>query len=259
MVVCRCRRRHCSTRRLLDLERCALLSLRNQYRAHLLPELFAKNSPTRLYEQATQKIEQHPEIRSILGDSLIFYSDPPTARKRRSHRVQHQLAPDARFPGRQVMTLSFWVESKPTQTDPWHVRARVWLREVVWEPSAEHLPPSLRPSFAPPPPQPPVSPVSAEAAAPSWFSWLFGSFFSSIAASWRGRLPERKKPSRPVKPALGAFTTGEATAILRQDSAGRFIFHSLTVDVPERGRGNYRVWLIKPQNVSGSGGGGRRR
>ncbi|KAG1755006.1 TIM21-domain-containing protein [Suillus paluster] len=83
----------------------------------LTSELFSKNSPTVLFNDACKRIDASPRVAKYLRAPLIFHNNPPSStRPRHRHRhVSSQVAVDAS--GREHMLLNFYVQgSSPAKS-----------------------------------------------------------------------------------------------------------------------------------------------
>ncbi|KAJ8596460.1 hypothetical protein M405DRAFT_726013 [Rhizopogon salebrosus TDB-379] len=76
----------------------------------LTSELFSKNSPTVLYNDACERIKASPRVAKYLRSPLLFHNNPPSStRPRHRHRhVSSQIAVDAS--GREHMLLNFYIQ-----------------------------------------------------------------------------------------------------------------------------------------------------
>ncbi|KAG1904819.1 TIM21-domain-containing protein [Suillus fuscotomentosus] len=76
----------------------------------LTSELFSKNSPTVLFNDACDRINASPRVAKYLRAPLIFHNNPPSStRPRHRHRhVSSQVAVDSS--GREHMLLNFYVQ-----------------------------------------------------------------------------------------------------------------------------------------------------
>ncbi|KAF8527914.1 TIM21-domain-containing protein [Hysterangium stoloniferum] len=90
----------------------------------LATELFAKNSPTVLYNDACERIKASPAILAYLQGPLSFHNNPPL-RHRPRHRTRHvnsMLAVDAS--GQEHLLLNFYVEGKDPTSIPAHFESK---------------------------------------------------------------------------------------------------------------------------------------
>jgi hypothetical protein len=188
-------------------------------------ELFASNSPTKIFDQCTEILKKDRETQSILQEPIRYHAE--TSGGRRNRRVLSTLSVDAAT-GREKMTVSFAVEGKapdgPSDETYWHKFKR-WIRPIVVEPSdASALIPT-----------PPTRETVEKPKDDDTQSWL-GSIFGSLLPSSIGGRPSA--PSAPIvsrmrtKPAKGTFTHGEAIAVLLLNDKGTFELQSLTVYYP---------------------------
>ncbi|KAL4069433.1 TIM21-domain-containing protein [Scleroderma citrinum] len=80
----------------------------------LVSELFSKNSPTVLYNDACERIKVSHQVAKYLHSPLTFHNNPPSAvRPRHRHRhVTSHIVVDSL--GREHMLLSFYVQGSPS-------------------------------------------------------------------------------------------------------------------------------------------------
>ncbi|EJD04345.1 uncharacterized protein FOMMEDRAFT_19598 [Fomitiporia mediterranea MF3/22] len=79
----------------------------------LLSELFARNSPTVKFNEASKLIKESEAARVHLPGKLIFHNNPPSAHrpKHRNRRVSSRLMQDSA--GREHLLLNFYVHAEP--------------------------------------------------------------------------------------------------------------------------------------------------
>lgn len=213
-------------------------------------ELWAENSPTRVFEDATERVKQSKELSLILQHPLSFHGQNSANRMRRNRRVSSSLSPDG-----QALLVRFWVEGvEPESSEPetWLGWAKRWIGPAIYEDS--HNPGNYHPS-----PSPPAgghleaSPVPA-VHKQGWGEWVGGAVSGFVGSAVGGLVPKglggAKEGSRvmgmiPRKPRLGEYSTGEVTAELKKDpQTGHFVYTALYVDVPESHHpGHYRVHI----------------
>lgn len=188
-------------------------------------ELFASNSPTKIFDQCTEILKKDKETQSLLQEPIRYHAE--TSGGRRNRRVLSTLSVDSAT-GREKMTISFAVEGKPpggpSDESYWH-RFKRWIRPIVVEPSDAS-------ALIPTPPTKEVVEKPNDDDSPGWLSSVFGSLLPS---SLGGRPTAQHTP--PVtrmrtKPPKGYFTHGEAIAVLLLDDKGTFELQSLTVYYP---------------------------
>ncbi|TFY65918.1 hypothetical protein EVG20_g5169 [Dentipellis fragilis] len=110
----------------------------------LTSELFSKNSPTVLYNEACEKIKASPKVSKYLQGSLVFHNNPPsiTRPRHRNRHVSSQIAVDSS--GREHMLLNFYVQAKGHGTAEasdsylnsaveWTKEAAAGLSELTWD------------------------------------------------------------------------------------------------------------------------------
>ncbi|OCB91642.1 hypothetical protein A7U60_g1103 [Sanghuangporus baumii] len=79
----------------------------------LLSELFARNSPTVKFNEASKLIEQSDVLRAHLPGKLIFHNNPPSAvrPRHRNRRVSSRVMQDSA--GREHLLLNFYIRAEP--------------------------------------------------------------------------------------------------------------------------------------------------
>ncbi|KAH0838527.1 TIM21-domain-containing protein [Lanmaoa asiatica] len=84
----------------------------------LTSELFSKNSPTVLYNDACERIKTSPRVFKYLRAPLAFHNNPPSSvRPRHRHRhVASQIAVDSS--GREHMLLNFYIQGSSSTSLP---------------------------------------------------------------------------------------------------------------------------------------------
>jgi hypothetical protein len=191
-------------------------------------ELFASNSPTKIFDQCTEILKKDPETQSILQEPIRYHAE--TSGGRRNRRVLSTLSVDAAT-GREKMTISFAVEGKepdaPSDESYWHKFKR-WIRPIVLEPSDAT-------ALIPTPPTNERVEKPADDESQSWLGSIFGSIMPSTFAdrpassSSQGQAPTTRMR---IKPTKGLFNHGEAIAVLLLNDKGTFEMQSLTVYYP---------------------------
>lgn len=188
-------------------------------------ELFADNSPSKLFDQAAEFIRNDPEVNSILLQPLRFHAESSGGRRNRRIRSSHSTD---RASGLETMSIRFAVEGKDPIThgqESWYESVKRWLRPVIVEPSH---PTDVIPTA----PAPHKVPTKSEESS-SWLSGIFGSILPSSFAQKATGASETKSSSKlRSKPRQGSFQAGEAVAsfILQED--GKFRIESLSVYFP---------------------------
>ncbi|KAF8140007.1 TIM21-domain-containing protein [Boletus edulis] len=84
----------------------------------LTSELFSKNSPTVLYNDACERIKTSPRVAQYIHTPLAFHNNPPSSlRPRHRHRhVASQIAVDSS--GREHLLLNFYVQGSSSASPP---------------------------------------------------------------------------------------------------------------------------------------------
>ncbi|KAG8900127.1 hypothetical protein FRB99_006223 [Tulasnella sp. 403] len=230
----------------------------------LATELFAKNSPTRLYDDACQKIAASPDVARYLGSQLKFHINAPSpnAPRHRNRHVSSQLAVDSE--GREHLLLHFYVESVlPTQAlsgdlpASWSEitasSAYEWVEKrcldladyskkafayivgirVSQDNSANSSQKSL-PASPSPVRQTDIGKHSPPPSSPWSFAGLFAGLRSSNASTVM------------VDDSNIKWTEGEVHADLIKVDDGNFVYRYLLVDIPHsRTRKPLRVYVVK--------------
>lgn len=195
-------------------------------------ELFASNSPTKLYEEAVEIVQNDAEVNSVLLQPIRFHAE--SSGGRRNRRVRSSLSLD-RSTGKEKMTIHFSCEGKSLDRDDsesWTEKAKRWIRPIVVDRSDAS---DLIPSQATP-----IQlslDIEANSEIPESSSWLgsiFGSLLPSAFANRGSGLIETHTERMKAKPLPGAFSRGEAIATLLMDEKGKFQLESLVVFYPGR-------------------------
>ncbi|KAG8913936.1 hypothetical protein FRC01_004303, partial [Tulasnella sp. 417] len=231
----------------------------------LATELFAKNSPTRLYDDACQKLNASPEVARYLSPPLKFHINAPSpnAPRHRNRHVSSQLAVDSS--GREHLLLHFYVEAAAPQSSSSEADSLPALSELtldsVYEWSAEtwnDVVDSSKRAFAylvgirladPQHPEQPRSPSSSpgrqtEIGKPAKdvsTAWSFAGLFSGL----RG-MSTSSTDSSETHATHAEWTEGEVHADLVKDDEGNFKYRYLLVDIPHsRMRKPLRIYVEK--------------
>ncbi|KAG9015190.1 hypothetical protein FRB94_004309 [Tulasnella sp. JGI-2019a] len=220
----------------------------------LATELFAKNSPTRLYDDACQKILNSPQVAEHLKGPLRFHTNAPSynAPRHRARHVSSQLAMDQS--GKEHLLLHFFVES--TRSDEAYASDSLSFSPSdislasAYEWSKTHAATAFEASksaFAylvgsnSPPREintrPNGSPSSTgmrhtdigKSSGEGSSAWSFAGMFGGI----RTTSSSTKKATR--EPAV-QYVEGEVHADLIKDESGDFKYRYLLVDLPRKCR-----------------------
>ncbi|KAK2462038.1 hypothetical protein APHAL10511_006501 [Amanita phalloides] len=238
----------------------------------LTTELFSKNSPTVLYNDACERIKASPKMTKYMNGPLTFHNNPPlTYRPRhRNRHVTSQVMVDIH--GNEHMILTFYVQGKPEGWMPPSSEMSIleithaWTRDkyenlsnfkldesLEWskdqvEAALEKLKDLFRYlSGMEKPVLPPIPPAVQEAAnvqrKNERGAWNFAGIFSSLRGS--------KRTSREAVRSGGQiFTDGEVHADLIRNEQGYFVFRYLLVDLPSTGHPNpVRVFIERTPGV----------
>ncbi|KAF8559344.1 hypothetical protein OG21DRAFT_1561708 [Imleria badia] len=228
----------------------------------LTSELFSKNSPTVLYNDACERIKTSPRVVKYLPAPLVFHNNPPSSvRPRHRHRhVASQIAVDSS--GREHLLLNFYVQGSssglPSTEDEkgsqWasHVES---LASLTFEDVKDKMSPfvdSARSAFKylrgdAVPSEMPAAPTAGEKSkdqermeGDSW--WGLTGLFSGL----RGR----RSHDGGSHGAGIAWTEGEVHADLVKNDEGYFVFRYLLIDIPNsESRNPIRVFVERAPGV----------
>ncbi|KAH8923146.1 hypothetical protein BT69DRAFT_1350365 [Atractiella rhizophila] len=228
-----------------------------------LSELVAHNSPTKLFNDAADRVKADAELRSILPHPLKFLAPQSSHSRRRNHRVATSTMKDPST-GRESLILHFMIEaSPPTSSHP--ASEQEWFFVRWYNQLLSYIPPlpftarefarGEEITLPPPPPPPPVEEK------PSWIEWWKSIFVDLL----RGFIPslglgagkgERKSTGGTEilrrKPRFAQYLTGECVAQFEQNTHGDFKYKSLWVDIPNSQHAVYRVDILSSRNESGA-------
>lgn len=190
-------------------------------------ELFASNSPTKIFDQCVEILKKDKETQSILQEPIRYHAE--TSGGRRNRRVLSTLSVDSAT-GREKMTVSFAVEGKtpdgPADESYWH-RFKRWIRPIVVEPSDAS-------ALIPTPPTRETVEKPRDDDSSSWLGSVFGSLLPSTLGG-HSSAPHTPTVTRlRTKPVQGTFSHGEAIAVLLLNDKGTFELQSLTVYYPRK-------------------------
>ena len=204
-------------------------------------ELFATNSPTRIFEDCVERVKANPEvitpfsrnrrenakrssvqINALLLAPLSFHGQNSSNRLRRNRRISSSLSTDSS--GRETMIVRFWVEGTPLPVEGedvyWFDTVKQWIGPLVYEDSSNPGAYVPRPTFPKVEPSPPL-PLPQQ----SWASWvgvgvlsLFGGLIPNLGSKKAGEnTPVQSNMfKRASRPAPGEHFTGEAVAELKK-------------------------------------------
>ncbi|KAG8953321.1 hypothetical protein FRC04_002731 [Tulasnella sp. 424] len=231
----------------------------------LATELFAKNSPTRLYDDACQKLNASPEIARYLNPPLKFHinAPSPSAPRHRNRHVSSQLAVDSS--GREHLLLHFYVEAAPPQSSAPEAEGLPALADLtldsVYEWSTEtwnDVVDSSKRAFAylvgirlqpdsqqadQPRSQPQSPGRQTEIGKPAKdvsTAWSFAGLFSGLRGMSTSATDSNETHAQ------AEWTEGEVHADLVKDDQGNFKYRYLLVDIPHsRMRKPLRIYVEK--------------
>ncbi|KAG8885642.1 hypothetical protein FRB97_000085 [Tulasnella sp. 331] len=233
----------------------------------LATELFAKNSPTRLYDDACQKVLNSPQVAQHLKGPLRFHTNAPSynAPRHRARHVSSQLAVDQS--GNEHLLLHFFVES--THPDESYMGESSFSLSDLSLPSAYEWSKghasrafdASKSAFAylvgsnTPPREintrpPGSSPTSTgvrhtdigKSSTEGSSAWSFAGLFGGIRTT---NVSTKKAAWEPA----AQFTEGEVHADLVKDESGDFKYRYLLVDLPHsRSQKATRVYVHKGLN-----------
>ncbi|KAI0067762.1 hypothetical protein BV25DRAFT_1819182 [Artomyces pyxidatus] len=241
----------------------------------LTSELFSKNSPTVLYNEACERIKASHRVARYLQGSLAFHSNPPSVvrPRHRNRHVSSQIVLDAT--GREHMLLNFYVQANSSSTDSSmsfiesaSKRARETaanLPEVSWDDMvswtkerAMRTSDSAKELFRyltgdpVPPKSTPSNPIFSDTTRRElgeeqksvWSS--FTGLFGSLKGTNRGG-------SQEGGPEVGSgkiYQEGEVHADLVRDDSGYFVFRYILIDIPSsQARNPVRVFVERAEGV----------
>ncbi|KIJ45575.1 hypothetical protein M422DRAFT_166548, partial [Sphaerobolus stellatus SS14] len=241
----------------------------------LATELFARNSPTVLYNDACEKIKASPAVHAHLRPPFIFHNHPPlTHRPRHRNRsVNSLLTVDSS--GREHLLLNFFIEgsdpstsSLPVNTDePLMDRLSSWAQDKThalsgltaddalnWSKAKVHEGwRRTKTAFAyltgapvPPAPQPTTQTIEVvRDSGREKEGWsLTGAFGRMIGRRSSGR------ESRTDLARVGIWTTGEVHADLIKDEDGKFVYRYLLINLPDsNSRNAQRIFVERMDGV----------
>ncbi|KAI0307941.1 TIM21-domain-containing protein [Multifurca ochricompacta] len=242
----------------------------------LTSELFSRNSPTVLYNEACERIKYSPRVARYLPGSLAFHNNPPTVLRPR-HRNRHvssQIVLDSS--GREHMLLNFYVQADSQSLDlytshfesasSWVKNTVTGIQDLSWQEAKDWitfhtrettdsakdlfrylsgdpmLPKSAAARAAFPKPQTKESPEDDGKGLWSSLTGLFGSLKSG----------NRKGPQDGTLDAGHGrvWQEGEVHADLVRDDSGYFVFRYILIDIPSsQSRNPLRVFVERADGV----------
>jgi len=242
----------------------------------LTSELFSRNSPSALYNEACEHIKSSPRVAKYLPGSLVFHNNPPSVLRPR-HRNRHvssQIVLDS--DGREHMLLTFYVQvnSHSPDKDVSYVESvSSWLKdtatnisETSWQGAGEWVK---------------LHTLETVDSAKDLFRYLSGDPVPSRSATPEVTLPVSRKQEKPAEQGKGfwsGFTglfgslrsgslkgphegtvdagrntvwqEGEVHADLVRDASGYLVFRYILIDIPSsQSRNPLRVFVHRTNNV----------
>lgn len=201
-------------------------------------ELFSSNSPTRMYEDAIERIKRDAQVSQFLIEPFSFHSSNGVHRSRRV-TSSFDTEPD----GTKVMRLHFFVNAVDPQKSQlsWFDKARQAIGVAIWEDT--NKPGSFVSSHEKQLEQERVEKEQRERqqreqSSKGWTSWLSSAFGTLLNAtlglgSNQSASTVTSAVSRRKRPPKGTYSSGEVVAELVQDPATQhFVYRHLVVDIP---------------------------
>ncbi|KAJ7456641.1 TIM21-domain-containing protein, partial [Mycena latifolia] len=230
----------------------------------LTSELFSKNSPSVLYDDACERIKASSRLAKYLDGPPRFHLDPPAAvrPRHRNRHVSSSIRVDAT--GREHMFLNFYIQTQPKKAslsealsgwtqDKFSLLTEMsldelmaWTQEsalVAWDRSKEAFKfLSGRPS--PPSPTDTWSTDTRDAERKQENGGGFMGMFSSL----RGPRGTSVEP-RPVADGR-VFSEGEVHVNFVKNNEGNFVLRYILVDLPNsRARNSVRVFVERAAGI----------
>ncbi|GAA6060608.1 hypothetical protein JCM10212_004587 [Sporobolomyces blumeae] len=220
-------------------------------------ELFGDNSPTKIFEDAVERVKADHELNTMLVPPLTFYGSPTSAaspRLRRNRRIAHSHSTDPTT-GLETLFIRFYVQAAE---DPVEKRRRLdagqgttwenaldwlktWVGPLVWQDS--HHPDNYHPHLSSDErarqfdeeERRRIERERLERSNETWAGWAWNGVTGSIGSAFGGITKGMREPAhhqadgdasvrrggglfkRARKPRLGEFTDGEVVAELQKD------------------------------------------
>ncbi|OAX44887.1 hypothetical protein K503DRAFT_677753, partial [Rhizopogon vinicolor AM-OR11-026] len=231
----------------------------------LTSELFSKNSPTVLYNDACERIKASPRVAKYLRAPLAFHNNPPSSiRPRHRHRhVSSQVAVDAS--GREHMLLNFYVQGSSStksvqsadgDTGPSYIESlsSLTLDESIayGKEKLESIVESAKRAFRylsgdvvqlpAPQPHPSSKENQEKERGQDKGLWSLAGLFSGIKG--------RRNANEGAGDSGALWTEGEVHADLVRNDEGYFVFRYLLIDIPNsESRNPVRVFVERAPGV----------
>ncbi|KAJ6574752.1 TIM21-domain-containing protein [Mycena capillaripes] len=224
----------------------------------LTSELFSKNSPSVLYDDACERIKASSKLAKYLDGPPRFYLEPPAAvrPRHRNRHVSSSIRIDAA--GREHMFLNFYIQSQPKKPS-FAESLSSWTQDTLsltmddviswtqdsastaWERSKE----AFKFLSGAPSPPPPVDTWSTETKNAERKEESRGGFMGMFA-SLRG---PRTVESRPEVEGR-TFSEGEVHVNFVKNNQGNFVLRYIIVELPSsRARNSVRVFVERAAGV----------
>ncbi|GAA5942435.1 Tim21p [Sporobolomyces koalae] len=215
-------------------------------------ELFSENSPTRIFEDITERIQQDQALQTILLPPYSFHGSTTTDRMRRNRRIAHSITHDPQT-GLETLFIRFTLSARDpaaeleAQEESWLDWSKKWIGPLVWQDS--HHPEQYQPHLStdPKPVEPEIGTKSQrDSRSQGWTGW-FGGFVGAAfgMTSGKGFISDSSNGEsglfkRLRKPKLGEFSQGEVVAELQKDPrTNQFVYKQLFVAVPDTATPSY--------------------
>ncbi|GAA5963593.1 hypothetical protein JCM3765_004335 [Sporobolomyces pararoseus] len=233
-------------------------------------ELFSENSPTRIFEDITQRLKEDQILNEMLIGPLSFHgSSTSSDRLRRQRRIQHSITRDPQS-GQETLFIRFIVEgkdpnaAKEEQEESWLDWSKKWIGPLVWQDSKhpENYNPTLSKHLEQEQERLRKEKEQQERSSltSSWSNYLS----STLSSAFGGLLPKSSSTTinnssneggsglfkRLRKPKLGEFSTGEVVAeLIKNPQTNQFVYKQLFVAVPDTATPSYYRHDIPTQVV----------
>ncbi|KAI0283410.1 TIM21-domain-containing protein [Russula aff. rugulosa BPL654] len=240
----------------------------------LTSELFSRNSPTVLYNEACERIKSSPRVAKYLPGLLVFHNNPPSVLRPR-HRNRHvssQIVLDSS--GREHMLLNFYVQANSHSADQdatYFESASSWVNNAVtnvsefsWQETGEWITLHTRgtidsakdlfrylsgdPATSKSAAAQVTSPAPRKHDSTSGDGKGIWSSFTGLFGSLRGGAG--KGPGALDTGRGSVWQEGEVHADLVRDASGYFVFQYILIDLPNsQSRNPLRIFVERTEGV----------